>query len=66
VKVVPSTANLFSVIGPRMTLGREDEINHVGDPGDLGPLRVGKPFRPVAFGQIFRRDLFQPLPHFPC
>ena len=56
--VIASVTHLFGVIRPGVALGLQHEIDHVGDPGDLGLFRVGQPLRSIAFGQAARAGVF--------
>ena len=50
--VIVGVTHLFGVIRPGVALRLQHKIDDIGDPGDLGLLGVGLPFRPVSFGKL--------------
>ena len=56
--IVAGLAHLSGVVGPAVAMGLQHEADDIGDSGDLGTLGVRSPFDPVAFGKLFRCDLF--------
>ena len=64
--VVASRRHLAGVFRPFPAIGPQHEVNDIGDPGDLGLLRIGLAFGEVALGKVIRSHLFQAFPGLTC
>jgi hypothetical protein len=65
VNVVPSISALSVVISPNMVVGREAELDHVGDAANFC-FRVSEPVGPVPFNKLIGSNVILRLACLAC